>query len=447
MQASAELIQRYSRPVPRYTSYPTANHFSPAIRALHYIDWLAALSSETSLSLYLHVPFCESLCHYCACSTKATRRYEPVRQYVDTLLAETANVASLLTARSPVTHIHWGGGSPSILEPEDILRLAAAVRDRFTLADGAEFAVEIDPRNLGAEKVRAFAEAGVNRVSLGVQDFEPRVQTAIGREQSFELTATAVAMLRERGVASVNVDLVYGLPHQTADTLDRTLDRVVELAPERVAAFGYAHLPARVKAQRLIDASALPGPLERFEQSTRIASRLQAAGYHRIGLDHFAKGDDGLSQRPLRRNFQGYTSDGADVLIGLGASAIGKLPGGYVQNAVSTHEYEWLIAAEGLATVKGIALSADDRVRAWVIERLMCDFRLSARDMVVAFGEAARPVLADAACVAGYDDDGLLAVTDDGIEVTERGRPFVRSICAAFDRYFAGRPGTHSAAV
>ena len=447
MQITPELIGRHARPVPRYTSYPTANHFGPSIRDVQYIDWISALPAQSSLSLYLHIPFCDALCFYCACSTKASKRYAPIERYVGAVAHEIVNVSALLPHPLPVKHIHWGGGSPSILQPADIRRLGHALAAAFKIAPGAEQAVEIDPRNLSEDKVGAFAEIGINRVSMGVQDFDPKVQVAIGREQDFALTRRAIELFRKQGVTSVNIDLVYGLPHQTTESLSQTIEQVLELAPDRIAAFGYAHLPQRVKPQRLIDSEALPGLVERFNQAARIVSLLEAAGYRRIGIDHFARSGDGLAEKPLRRNFQGYTSDAGDALIGLGASAIGKLMGGYVQNAVSAHEYERLIAAEGLATVRGIALTDDDRARAWAIERLMCDFRLSARDFVDVFGETARPILADAATLVGRDEDGLVSMTDDGLELTERGRPFVRSICSAFDRYFSGTRAGHSAAV
>ena len=446
MAASAELIERHARPAPRYTSYPTANHFTAAIDADRYEDWLSALPRDTSLSLYVHIPFCETLCFYCACSTKASRRYEPVKRYVEALGEEISMVASLLPPQLPVTHIHWGGGSPSILAPEDIRQLAGALNRNYAMTEGAEFAVEIDPRNITSEKVEAFAETGVNRVSLGVQDFDPRVQTAIGREQSFELTHDVVARFRDEGIGSINIDLVYGLPHQTVESLRRTIEQVLLLKPDRIAAFGYAHLPQRVRPQRLIDATALPGACARFEHSALIVSTLENAGYRRIGIDHFARSADGLAQKPLRRNFQGYTSDAADALIGFGASAIGKLAGGYAQNAVSTPDYERRLAAGRLATARGITLSQEDRIRAYVIERLMCDFRLSTRDLVANFGEAARPVLNVAASVVGRDDDGLVAVTDDGLEITDLGRHFVRSICTRFDSYLDGS-ATHSVAI
>lgn len=447
MKASAEVIQRHARPAPRYTSYPTANHFSSAINAKRYTEWLAALPLDTSLSLYAHVPFCETICFYCACSTKGARRYEPVKRYVGALETEIAHVAKLLPAPLRVAHVHWGGGSPSILAPDDIHLVAEALKSAYRIDPGAEFAVEIDPRNFVPEKARAFAEVGVNRVSLGVQDFDPRVQTAIGREQSFELTRDTIALFRNEGVASVNIDLVYGLPHQTVESLTRTIEQVLALAPDRIAAFGYAHLPQRVKSQRLIDSKTLPGALERFAQSDRIVALLDDAGYRRIGLDHFARIDDGLAHKPLRRNFQGYTNDPADALIGLGASSIGKLPNGYAQNAISALDYERRIKETGLAIVRGIALTQDDRARAYAIERLMCDFRLSTHDLVAAFGEAARPVLSVAASVAGRDDEGLVRMTGDALEVTPLGRPFVRSICAQFDSYLNSTSGGHSVAV
>lgn len=447
MTDTAELVARYSRPTPRYTSYPTANHFSPAIGPDQYRAWLAELPANADVSLYLHIPFCETLCHYCACTTKATHRYEPVKRYVATLEAEIRSIAQRIPGRPTVAHVHWGGGSPSILNPDDILHLARSLKTAFAIREDAEFAVEVDPRNMTPEKVAAFAEAGVNRVSLGVQDFDESVQQAIGRMQSFELTRDIVELFRAHGIPAINIDLVYGLPHQTTASVARTIEQVLEIAPDRIATFGYAHLPQRVKPQRLIDSSALPGPHERFAQSALIVRALAAAGFERIGLDHFARPDDSLSRQPVRRNFQGYTSDPADALIGLGASAIGKLPAGYVQNATATHQYERLIAEQGIATGRGIALSAEDRVRAYVIERLMCDFSICAEDLVSRFGEVGRSVLPDIRAVVDGDRDGFVVSVDGGLDVTKEGRPFVRSICAQFDRYLAPGSGTHSVAV
>jgi oxygen-independent coproporphyrinogen-3 oxidase len=443
----AALVRRHARALPRYTSYPTANHFKPEIGPEIYHGWLAALATDQPISLYVHIPFCHALCHYCACNTKAVRRYDPVSRYVESVAAEIGIVAARHRARLTASHLHWGGGSPSMLEPGDIQRLAGAFAAAYDIDPDGENAVEVDPRHLREDQVAAFAAAGVNRVSFGVQDFDPAVQAAIGRLQDFAVTQRAVDLFRAHGVRSVNVDLVYGLPLQTLDSLGRTLDDVLRLEPERIATFGYAHLPERMRHQRLIDSSTLPGADDRYAQSQAIVRRLVDAGYARVGIDHFARSGDSLSSADLRRNFQGYTSDGADTLIGFGASAIGKLPGGFVQNSVAAGEYERRIGNGELATARGFAVSSDDRVRAFLIERLMCDFRVSMRALVDRFGEAARPVLARIGDVARGDADGLVTLDDDRLEVTERGRPFVRSICAEFDAYLGGSRARHSMAV
>jgi oxygen-independent coproporphyrinogen-3 oxidase len=442
-----DIVRQRGAPVPRYTSYPTAPHFSPHIGEVHYVGWLADLPNEARLSLYVHVPFCHSLCHYCACNTKATQRYAPVAHYLASLSTEVANVAALVPATHTVTHMHWGGGSPNILSAADIRLLAGEIRSRFNFAESAEFAVEIDPRRLDASQVDAFAEAGVTRVSLGVQDFDSAVQAAIGREQSFAATKSAVDAFRAKGIASINIDIVYGLPHQTEASVDRTLQQVLELAPDRVAAFGYAHLPERMKHQRLIPAEALPGLVERYAQSDRITRRLLRRGYVRVGLDHFARPADPLAVGPVTRNFQGYTTDSADALLGLGASAISRLPQGYAQNAPAVADYERRIRDYGLATAKGIALTAQDRVRAHVIERLMCDLAFSADDLRSRFGAQADPAIADAQALIAADEHALLQPTSDGFVVTKRGHPFIRSICARFDAYLGKTPARHSAGV
>jgi oxygen-independent coproporphyrinogen-3 oxidase len=261
------------------------------------------------------------------------------------------------------------------------------------------------------------------------------VQAAIGRRQSFKITKTAVDCFRERGIGSINIDLIYGLPHQTRKSIDRTVEQVLELEPDRIATFGYAHLPDRLKHQRLIPEEALPGAIERYAQSNRIARRLRARGYARIGLDHFAKPSDALAREPLSRNFQGYTTDQADALIGLGASAISRLPEGYAQNAVTLGDYMRRISNCGLATTRGIELTEEDRVRAYVIERLMCDLSFSDAELRRRFGCAAEAIIGEARALLEADEDGLLQETGDGFAVTERGRSFVRSICACFDSY------------
>ena len=435
---TSDLIQRHGGPVPRYTSYPTANHFSPAIASSHLRTWLAELPAESALSLYAHIPYCRELCFYCGCSTKASRRYAPVEDYLVPLQAEIAHVSSLVPPGHRVTHIHWGGGSPDILTPADILRLGHAFRSQFLVAPEAEVAVEIDPRLLTEDQADAFAEIGVNRVSIGVQDFDPKVQAAIGRIQSFETTRKTSEVFRTRGVRSLNVDLVYGLPHQTVESVGRTLADVIAIEPDRIAVFGYAHLPQRLKHQRMIDEKTLPGPAERFLQSQHIAERLRDAGYVQIGIDHFARSTDALAGGAVARNFQGYTTDTADALLAFGASAISRLPQGFVQNAVAVDDYTRRISAEGLAVVRGHELAGDDALRAYLIERLMCVFFVSWQDLKRRFGAEVPRLRFEAEAAARRDADGLVAVDEEGLRVTDRGRPFVRSVCAWFDPYLAG---------
>ena len=444
---TAHLLAKFSSPVPRYTSYPTAPHFSTDVGERDARSWITALPEGADVSLYLHVPFCQQLCWYCGCSTKVVNRYEPIAHYVTALEREIETVAALMPKGHRVTHIHWGGGSPNVLEAMHIERLLKLLRSRFVVADGAEIAIEIDPRGLDEARITAMAEGGVTRISFGVQDFNEDVQIAINRVQSFELTERAVAAFRAHGIASINIDLVYGLPHQTSESVRRTIDLVRKLDPDRIATFAYAHLPDRIKHQRLISDAALPGTEARHEQGTLITELLLDAGYQRVGLDHFAKSHDQLSAEPISRNFQGYTTDAADALIGLGATSISKLPQGYLQNEVDVKGYTKRVLEGHLATVRGVALSEDDRVRAAVIERLMCTFDLSAEALRVEFGESALPVLSEAEALIADDHDELLERTRDGFRVREPARPFVRSICARFDAYLGRGTARHAPGV
>lgn len=440
-----ELLKRHAGPVPRYTSYPTAPHFSADIGTKAYAGWLDTLPSDTDLSLYFHIPYCHELCWYCGCNTKATKRYEPVARYLDVLVREVESVAARVGPGRRVTHIHWGGGSPNVLSPEHIARLTDRIRRSFRLAPSAEFAVEVDPRSADDGTIRAFAEAGVSRVSVGVQDFSPEVQRAINRQQSFELTRSVIGAFRSYGVRSLNIDLVYGLPEQTTERVRDTVTKVTALRPSRIAIFGYAHLPQRLKHQRMIDEATLPDTTERAAQSLLAAKILSAAGYERIGLDHFVLPGDPMAKRPVRRNFQGYTDDQAPILLGLGASAIGRLPQGYVQNAPSVAEYARRIDAHGLATARGHALTDDDTARAFAIERLMCDLRFPAAELRRKFGVRAEPIIAEAKALIASERDGLIARdpdTDDSFTITNTGRLFVRSICSVFDSYLRSGPAT-----
>ncbi|MCB1528664.1 MAG: oxygen-independent coproporphyrinogen III oxidase [Hyphomicrobiaceae bacterium] len=444
-----ELLKRFAAPVPRYTSYPTAPHFSAAVDAKTYGTWLDELPSGLPISLYVHIPFCSELCWYCGCSTKITRKDAPVERYLAALIREIDSVADRITSTCRVTHMHWGGGSPNILHPDQIRQLADKLKHRFALTDDAEFAVEVDPRGLDEERIKAFAEAGINRVSIGVQDFNQAVQDAINRQQSFALTAWVVDTLRAHGVKGVNIDLVYGLPFQTLETVDQTMSKVLELKPDRIALFGYAHLPQRITHQRLIDDDTLPDTPARFAQVSKASERLTAAGYVSVGLDHYALPTDPLAAGTVRRNFQGYTTDAATALVGLGATSIGKLPQGYVQNAVAIADYERRVSDGGLATVRGHAMSAEDEMRSFVIERLMCTFEFPADEIRSQYGSLAEPILAQAASLRTSDVADMIvpAASGEGFTIAEMGRIFVRSICAKFDAYLGKGTAQHSAGV
>ena len=446
-----ELLRRYGGPVPRYTSYPTAPHFHPGVTAETYLDWLGDLSPEARLSLYLHVPFCAQMCWYCGCHTKVVRRYEPVADYAESLLQEAELVAAALPPGPRAVQLHWGGGTPTMLSGDDFRRLTDGLRAAFRFDAAIEIAVEIDPRTLDAEKARALAEAGVTRASLGVQDFTAAVQRAINRIQPYEVVALAVENLRDAGIGSINFDLMYGLPRQWVADLLRSIDLAAELAPDRIALFGYAHVPWMKSHQRLITESELPKETARWAQAEAAAARLEALGYLRVGLDHFARPEDPLaravSEDRLRRNFQGYTDDPAEALIGLGASAIGSLPQGYVQNAVPIKDYRAAVSAGRLAIQRGCRLSDDDRLRRTVIENLMCRLKVDLSGLCA--GHDAEP--ADfAEEIAALDDmaaDGLVEIDGNEIRVTEAGRPLVRSAAAVFDRYLKAGTARHSRAV
>jgi len=442
-----DVIRKYAAPVPRYTSYPTAPHFSPRIDAQTYEGWLGQLPEGLPLSLYVHVPYCTKLCWYCGCNTKATRRYGPVADYVAALKREIEMVGSRVPQRHSVAHMHWGGGSPNILSAPDIRALAAHLRRNFRCADDMELAVEIDPRDFDEPRADALHDAGVNRISLGVQDFREDVQKAIGRMQSFEDTARVIEAFRDRGVPSINIDLVYGLPLQTVESVDETIRQVITLSPDRVAIFGYAHLPERLRHQRLIDGKALPDAVMRFTQATRMAERLVDAGYVRVGLDHYAKPTDSLAIGAVSRNFQGYTSDAVETLIGLGASAIGQLPQGFVQNVTAASEYARRINAGELATARGFELTEEDKARGWVIRELMCTLRFSHVKLREKFGSHADRLIEVAHEVIADDTDGLIEPEADGFRVRDEARTFLRSICARFDAYLPRSVARHATGV
>lgn len=445
------LLHTYSASVPRYTSYPTAPHFGPDVDSATYAGWLQALKPGQTLSLYLHIPYCDRLCWFCACHTKHTLKYEPIALYLAALKREITAVAAKVSPGVRVTAVHFGGGSPTMVRPDDMRDLMAHLRAAFPVDPAAEISVEMDPNDLDDARYDALADIGMTRASLGVQDFNPVVQKAINRIQTFEQTKSVVDAVRARDVHSVNCDILYGLPHQTLASVESTVRDILSLDPDRIALFGYAHVPWMKKHQTMIPDAALPDQLERFRQMGRAAELLTEAGYQTIGIDHFAKPGDTLAIADragrLRRNFQGYTDDAADALIGLGASSIGQLPQGYVQNMPATGEYQRLAEGPGLAVVRGIALSDDDRLRAHVIEKVMCDFGFAFAPLRAAFGPLAEAVIAEARAFGMADRDGLVRLDSDGFHVSEAGRPFARVAAAVFDTYLSNGKGRHSIAV
>jgi oxygen-independent coproporphyrinogen-3 oxidase len=443
-------VSRLTEAVPRYTSYPTAPHFHAGVNEETFRGWLAALPEGEAISLYIHVPFCDRLCWFCACHTKQTRRYEPLATYLQALHAEIETVGRLAGARTHVRSVHFGGGSPTMLKPEDLIALDKAMRRAFRYVPGVEISVELDPNDMDEARFDALAAIGMTRASLGVQDFDPKVQRAINREQSFEQTGAVVDGVRARGVGSVNLDLLYGLPHQTEASVAETVRQALTLRPDRIALFGYAHVPWFKKHQTMIDDATLPRAEERLAQALRAADIVKEAGYASIGFDHFALPDDSLAVAArsgrLHRNFQGYTDDACDTLIGLGPSSVSKLPAGYAQNIPATGQYERIVSSGGLATVRGIALTDEDRARAWVIERLLCDFSLSGKDLRARFGDTGRAIAEEADALVD-SGEGLLERDGADFIVPGASRTIVRTVAARFDPYFGHGQARHSAAV
>ncbi len=428
---------------PRYTSYPTAPHFSEAVGGGIYRHWLTELRYDTPLSLYLHVPFCHQLCWYCGCHTAVANNYERIAAYVRLLQQEISLLGSVLGRGRPVTGVHWGGGTPSILSAEDFAVLMGQLREVFDFQPDAELAIEIDPRHLTSEKAAALAAAGINRASLGVQDFNPHVQEAINRVQPFEATAGAARALREAGIEALNFDLMYGLPHQSLEDVRQTASLAADIHPQRVSVFGYAHVPWMKKHQKMIDTAALPGAEERLAQAEMAEHMLLLRGYRTVGMDHFALPDDPLfryaDEGRLHRNFQGYTTDQAKVLLGLGVSSIGTLPHGYAQNEKDLVAYAKALRAGRLPVARGVGLTPEDRLRRDVINSLMCSFAVDLRAQAVAHGRPGFDFTDSLERLIPLTDDGLVTVEGSKVQVTEEGKRAVRLIASCFDAYLRGQ--------
>ncbi|SLN48587.1 oxygen-independent coproporphyrinogen III oxidase [Pseudooctadecabacter jejudonensis] len=422
--------------VPRYTSYPPANRFEADVGARRQRGWLGEVRGDAPVSLYAHIPFCRRLCWFCACRTQGTKTLSPVAGYVKTLMSEIEATARVLPRGVAASRLHLGGGTPTLLSAEMMATLLDSITGHFGRAEDYEFSVEIDPTEAAPATLDCLARYGMDRASIGVQDFDDRVQKAIGREQGFEVTQDVVAQLRTGGVQSLNIDFLYGLPFQTAESLTRTIDQVASLRPDRLALYGYAHVPHVSKRQTMIPGEALPSAEARFEMSQIAKDRLEALGYLPLGIDHFALPHDSLAKAAasgrMQRNFQGYTDDPCDTLIGFGASAISKFPQGYAQNAVSTSAYVQRVEQGGLAAHKGLVLSDHDRFVARLIDMIMCDGRVSVARVLTDFpdhGEDLVQIIGRLMTLFA----GAVAYDGDVLHLNDDMRPLTRLIAAQMD--------------
>ena len=439
------LLTKFDVPGPRYTSYPTADRFVEAFGEADYVQALeqrragpAALALP--LSLYVHIPFCESLCYYCACNKIITKHHERSAPYLRYLSKEVDLHVQHLGAGLPVSQLHLGGGTPTFFSDDELRELMSMLRRNFSLVPGGEYSIEVDPRTVDEARLETLARLGFNRLSLGVQDFDPLVQKAVHRIQPAEKVFALVDAARRIGFESINADLIYGLPKQTPESFERTLAQVSELRPDRIALYAYAHLPERFKPQRRITAIDLPGAANKVAMLARALAAFEAAGYDYIGMDHFALPNDALAvakrQGRLHRNFQGYSTQPDCDLIGLGVSAIGKVGATYSQNAKSLEEYQDLLDHGHLPVVRGLAVSRDDLLRRAVIMALMCQGEVLFESIELAHLIDFRDYFAaELEALRAMEDQGLVKLSDTGIQVTALGWFFVRGVAMMFDKY------------
>jgi oxygen-independent coproporphyrinogen III oxidase len=434
------LVRKYDGVGPRYTSYPTADRFHDGFTAAHYVDALAARNVAAPLSLYVHVPFCNTVCYYCACNKVITKNHDHSAKYIRYVEKEIGIVGGLVEGSPPVIQLHWGGGTPTFLSHAEMGALMGALRGQFTFAPDAEVSIEVDPRKVDAATIAYLAELGFNRISVGIQDFDPAVQKAVNRIQSEAETRTVIDAARANGFVSVNADLIYGLPLQTVAGFATTLDKVIEASPDRIALYSYAHVPHMSKTQKQIEITQLPAPDTKLAILALAIEKLGAAGYVYIGMDHFAKPGDELAvaqrERKLHRNFQGYSTRPDCDLIAFGISAIGKIGRSYAQNVKTLDAYYARLDADTLPVLRGVDLNEDDLIRRDVIQKLMCDFELDfeamGRTHDIPFASMFAPELAALAPLAA---DGLVELSPDRLRVTPRGRLLVRTVAMLFDRY------------
>jgi oxygen-independent coproporphyrinogen-3 oxidase len=442
LRVDLDLVRKYNVPAPRYTSYPPATHFHEVGPDQIFESLRADESSRRDLSLYFHLPFCASLCWFCGCTTVITTKHDVSAQYVDYLEREINLLAPRLNPARNVTQLHFGGGTPTFMQPDELRRLGDIIRNRFRLADNLEAGVEIDPRRVTRDHITALREAGFNRASLGVQDFEPDVQKAVHRVQSREETQCTIEWLREERFVSLNIDLIYGLPHQTAASFHRTLGEVLEFRPERLAVFNYAHVPWMKPAQNIL--KALPTPEEKLQILKLAIEHLTSAGYVYIGMDHFARADDELAiaqkNKTLQRNFQGYSTRGETDIHAFGMSSISQTRDAYWQNEKELPKYYAALNSGAVPIVRGYFLTPEDKIRRQVIMRLMCDMSLDFAGLSSQLGlDFASHFSAELNSLADLEADGLLVLAPPGLIVTDLGRLLIRNIAVRFDAYHAKR--------
>jgi len=435
--------------VPRYTSYPTAPHFTPDIDQNTFRQWISAIPDGAEISLYVHVPFCRRLCWFCACRTQGTQTDRPVEAYLKVLKAELAMLGETLPRGVRLSRLHWGGGTPTLLQPHMMTELAEAIAKIAPFGPNAEFSVEIDPNEVDGARLDALAAAGMNRASIGVQDFDDQIQQSIGRIQGYDVTRKAIDMIRTRGVQSLNADILFGLPHQTNAKITESVQKLLSLNPDRVALYGYAHVPWMAKRQQLIPSDALPTPQERLELFETARRLFLWDNYAEIGIDHFATKTDGLAiaqaEGRLKRNFQGYTDDTSEVLIGVGASSISRFPQGYAQNAPATSAHTAAIRDGRFSVSRGHVFGGDDKLRARLIEALMCDFRIDTAEISTQFQMSPSAVHALLSSTTAPFKSHV-KLDKFGLFIPEKARPLTRIIARAFDAYDLSKAG-HSSAI
>jgi oxygen-independent coproporphyrinogen-3 oxidase len=449
-RADMELAAKYACEGPRYTSYPTAPQFRQDFPVDQYLAWQARDGDHkrAPLSLYLHLPFCNDICYYCACNKIVTREKGVARQYLDRLEKEIVQQSQLVGTQRPITQMHWGGGTPTYLDNAEITELMHMLASHFRLLDKnyREYSIEIDPRTVETSTIALLKGVGFNRISLGIQDFDPLVQLAVNRVQPYEMVASLVDNIRSHNFRSLSFDLIYGLPNQDRFTMQETLRKVISLRPDRIACYNYAHLPQRFSSQRAIDRLALPEPAEKLLLQQMISQTLRDAGYLYIGMDHYVLPEDelavALQEGRLQRNFQGYSLHMADDLLGLGVSSISHMGDFYLQNASDLQQYYSLIDAGENPYNRGCKVTAEDKLRRYIIMSLISDLRLDFTDCNLQFGvDFKTKFQAEIASLEAMEQDGLLEISADEILVTQRGRSFLRNICMPFDAYLNDHSG------